>query len=35
MIPTGDDVEEFEPVRKKPRICFDTEPDGMCLISKL
>ena len=33
--PLTGDVEAFEPVQKKPRLDFDMEPDGMCLICKL
>ena len=28
-----DEVEDFEPVQKKPQLDIDKEPDGMCLIS--
>ena len=30
-----DEVEDFEPVQKKPRLDSDTEHDGICLISNL
>ena len=30
-----DEVEDFEPVRKKPQLDTDTEHDGVCLISDL
>ena len=30
-----DEVEDFEPVQKKPQLESDTEADGMCLISNL
>ena len=30
-----DEVEDFEPVQKKPQLDTDTQPDGMWLISNL
>ena len=30
-----DEVEDFEPVQKKPQLDSDTEHNGMCLISNL
>ena len=30
-----DEVEDFEPVQKKPQLDSDAEPDGMCLTSNL